>query len=301
MKFSIFATTALVFISFQPAFAQKQVSIKKNEIKVNGEKVAVFDGKGGNVFRMGSFTITANGASTPSITLKEDQLDWQNPLFDEHQYYYEVKFASGQTTYYRAAPVTKKFMGNTMVLYPRLTGSDIMEALFNDNMPVLINSSGVNQEAVEKFIKEFAFDKEKRVAEVRDAETAMATIPAIVVARDVKKPVVFKSQPSKGDDLGTWFLIEQDNVVIGRLYKKIGNEAVYQVWKKAPAGFQIAGKDCEFVPVVCTENLSKGTGELSGKFVATKVIGKGNLGFSAANPNAAEQELVTAVIAAGLM
>ncbi len=293
-------TATLLFIS-GIVDAQKIVTIKKEEIKVNGEKIASFDGKGGNAVRMGNYNITIVGESVPAINLKEDVIYFQNPLFDEQHWIYEVKFATGQSFFYRAAPVTKKFFGNTIVQNPRKTGNDIIEELFNDEVPLLIANKALNKENIDNFIAKHAYPKDKIMAEVKETEAAIDSIASQNIVRDTKKPLVFNLQKGTESDLGSWYIIVQDDKIIGRLYKRTGNEAVYQIWKKAPQGFILQGKEAEFVPIVITEDLSKGNGVLSKKFEAIKVINKDKFPFTSTNYNNAENDLVTALITAGLL
>lgn len=280
-------------------FAQKTITVKKGDIKVNGEVIATYDGKGGNAFRMGKYTINIPGSDTPYITLKEDVIYFNNPLFDNQHWIYEVQCANGQHFYYRAAPVTKKFFGNTVVLNPRKTGNDIIEEFFNDETPLPITDKALNKENIEKLITKLGYDKDKVMADVKETETAIASIAPQLVARDKAKPVVFTKQTD--EDLATWYAIVQDDKIIGRLYKRIGNESIYQVWKKAPAGFTIQGKAAEFVPVAITENLGSGSGSISGKYEGIYVVGKKKFEFGASAPSSAEQGLVNTLVANGIL
>jgi hypothetical protein len=282
-------------------YAQKNVVVKKGEIKVNGEKVATYEGKGGNAFRMGKFEITLTGASSPAITLQEDAIYLQNPLFEGVYWIYEIKFADGDIAYHRAAPVTKKFFGNVVTLNPRKTGDDILEELFNDETPVFISNGALNKENIAAFkASSKAFPKEKIMKEAKETEEAIATITTVNVNRDKSKPVVFTSEKNK-DDMGSWYLLTQDDKVIGRVYKRTGNEVIYQVWKKTPAGFKLQEKEVEFAPIVITENLNNGNGALSKKYDAIYVADKKTFQFSSADALNAERDLVSSLIAAGVL
>ncbi len=282
------------------AAAQKKVVVKKGEIKVNGEKVATYDGKGGNVFRMGKFEITLAGATSPAITLQEDVIYFQDPLFDEEHWIYEIKFSNGDVCYYKALPVTKKFMGNVIVMNSRKTGDDIIDELFNDETPVFITSAGLNAENIAAFkASPRSYNKEKIMNEVKQTEDAIASILKVNVDRDKTKPVNLFLQPKTESDLGDWYVINQGDKVIGRVYKRVGNSVIYQVWKKTPSGFRIGEKDHEFVPIMITGNLASGSGAMNKRYEGIWVPGKGKLQFTSADMANAERDLINALIADG--
>lgn len=296
MKIQFIVLSLLLAIS---ATAQKKVVVKKGDIKVDGALVATYDGKGGNAFRMGKFEIKLPGASTAAITLKEDAIYFKNPLFDEVYWIYEIKFSDGEVLYYRALPVTKKFMGNVITTNSRKTGDDIIDELFNDETPVFVTAAGLSKENIAAFKSSPKFyNKEKIMAEVKQAEDAIAGILKVNVDRDKSKPVNLLSEPKK-DDLGSWFSISQGDKIIGKVYKRTGNGFFYQVWKKAPAGFKIGDKEYEFVPIALTENLSDGNGAISKKSDAIMVVGKSTFQFPTPDMANAERELINALIAAG--
>lgn len=297
MKIQFIVLSFLLAVS---TAAQKNVVVKKGDIKVNGEKVATYDGKGGNAFRMGKFQITLAGATTPAITLQEDAIYFKNPLFDEVHWIYEIKFSDGDICYYKALPVTKKFMGNVITLSGRKTGDEIIDELFNDETPVFITNAGLNKENIAAFkASAKAYNKEKIMAEVKQSEDAITTILKVNVDRDKTKPVTLLPQPKTESDLGSWFLISQGDKIIGKVYKRTGNAIIYQVWKKTPAGFKIGDKEHEFVPIAITENLSDGNGAISKKSDAIMVIGKTTFQFPTPDMLNAERDLINTLIAAG--
>jgi hypothetical protein len=290
----------LLLLTAGAATAQKTVTVKKGEIKVNGEVAATYNGKGGNAFRLGEFTVTIAGQDTACMKLEEDTWYFKNPVFDAAHNYYAIK-AGGQTFYYRSAPETKKFFGNTVVVHPRLKGSDIIDALFNDTMPAFIANKTLNLEAMKAWFEKNGYPREKIMAEVKEAEDAIQSIAATNVARDTKTPLFFNLQKTTEADLGNWYAITQGGQVIGRLYKRIGNEAYYEVWKKAPAGFMLQGKAAEFAPIVITGNLNSGSWQFDKKMEAIKVAGKEKITFICGNPSGAENDLVNHLIAAGML
>lgn len=297
MKIQFIVLSLLLAFS---SVAQKNVVVKKGDIKVNGEKIATYDGKGGNVFRMGKFEITLAGATTPVITLKEDVIYFKNPMFDEEHWIYEIKFSDGDVCYYKALPVTKKVMGNVITLSGRKTGDDIIDELFNDETPVLISSTGLNKENIAAFkASPKNYNKDKIMAEVKQAEDAIATILKVNVDRDKTKPVNLIPQPKTENDPGNWFLISQGDKIVGKAYKRIGNSLIYHVWKKTPAGFKIGDKEYEFVPIAITENLNDGNGAISKKSDAIMVPGKSTFQFPTPDMANAERDLINTLIAAG--
>lgn len=139
------------------------------------------------------------------------------------------------------------------------------------------------------------------MADVKQAEDAIAGILKVNVERDKSKMVNLQPFSVKSDELGKWFYISQGDKVIGKLYKRLGNAFIYQVWKKTPDGFKIGDQAHEFVPVAITENLADGSGALSKKFDAIIVPGKSILNFSSADMANAERDLINALIAAGYL
>jgi hypothetical protein len=290
----------LFLLGFSIANAQKTVTVKKGEIKLNGEKIAGFDGKGGNAFRFGNYSISIEGIDTPVITIKEDNLSFLNPFYEDNQYYFEIRFASGQTYYYRAKPETKKFFGNVVTVYPRITGNDIIEAIFNDTVPQIITNKSLNQQNITSLFENYGYPKIKVMAEIKAVEDSIGMINSVKINRDVKSPIAFKQVTVPGADLGKWYNIIQDNAVIGRLYKNIGNEAIYQIWKKSPQEFTLLGRKMEFAPLVITVSLTKGN-HMTKTYECIKVSGKERIAFKTNDYTNAENDLANTLINLGLL
>jgi hypothetical protein len=285
-------------ISINFCFAQKLVTVKKGEIKQNNTTIATFDGKGGNAFRFANYTITAVGQTTPFVTIKEDNLSLLNPFFEDGQAFFEIAFSNSQKFYYMTKPEKKKFFGNIIMVYPRLTGNDIIEVLFNDTVPPIIIDSQINYVNVQNFFDKNGYPKDKITNEVKKLEDSIANYTSQKIIRDIKKPIVLKSVYVEGAGLGQWFSVLQDNVELGRVYKLIGNSAIYQVWKKTNGTVELQGKKVDYAPIVMTASLTKGN-HIKKLYEYIMVVGKEKVAFSSNDFNNAELDILYALVKAG--
>lgn len=300
MKTTILAGLVLASLAGN---AQKNVVVKKGKIKLNDEEIATYDGKGGNAFRMGSLEVTIAGSDTPAIRFQEDVYYYQNPLFeDPANWFYKISFATGDTFYYKAAPVTKKFFGNTVVLHPRKTGNDIIEELFNDTTPALIVNKALHRENITRVIAVRGYGWSGLAAGIKAMEDSIAAVLANTPPRNTKAPVtVIDETPRKPIDEGKWYSIMQDNQVIGRGYRRSGNSTEIHLWKKAPQGYSIMGNNSGFVPVLFTSSFDLSNYNFSKKFSIIKVVGKGKFEFSSSSIDNVIYDLANAAVAAGML
>jgi hypothetical protein len=282
------------------SYGQKAVKVSKGKVKSGDEVIAEYDGKGG-AFRMGHYAVTIPGTTDSVITLSEVNYYFNNPLLDEVHFLYQVKFATGQSCYVRPKPSTGKLFGKTYETYTRKFGGDIIEQIFNDTIPLVIENKALNKETVDKVIARIGYPYETEIAGAKALEDSIDMYAKQPIARDTKKPVSLQLIPNLSVNGSNCFAIIQDNQIIGRVYKYTDDrmpQASYQVWKKAPAGAVLQGKPVDFVPVVITQNLSY---NMDKKYEATKVVGKEKLGFTTASQVSAEYDLVNVVIASGAL
>jgi hypothetical protein len=282
------------------SYAQKTIKVSKGKIKSGDEVIAEYDGKG-SAFRMGEYTVTLPGAKDPLITLSEVDHYFNNPLLDEAHYLYQVKFSTGETIYLRPKPNTGKMFGKVYETYTRKFGSDIIEEIFNDINPLVIENKTLSKANIDQVISRISYPYETVMANAKTLEDSIAMYAKEPIARDTKKPVSFQLIPNLSSSGSSWFAIIQDNQVVGRLYKYTDERmprASYQVWKKAPAGSMLQGKQVEFIPVVITSTLSNNANK---QYEAIKVMGKEKIGFTSGNQVAAEYDLVNVVIASGVL
>jgi hypothetical protein len=290
--------TLVCIVTF--SYGQKTVKVSKGKVKSGDEVIAEYDGKGG-VFRLGHYAVTIPGTEDSIITLSEVDHDFNNPLLDEVHFLYQVKFSTGQTFYLRPKPYIGKMFGKVYVNYTRKFGGDVIEEIFNDTIPLVIENKALNKETIDKVIARISYPYETIMANAKALEDSIDMYAKQPIARDTKKPVSLQLIPNLSSSGSSWFAIIQDNQVIGRMYKFTDDripQASYQVWKKAPAGAMLQGKPAEFIPIVITRNLSFNAKK---QYEATKVVGKEKLGFTTASQVAAEYDLTNAVIATGAL
>lgn len=286
------------------AMAQKSVVVKKGKIKVGDEEIATYDGKGGNAFRMGNLDIILPGSDTPSIKLKEDVYYYENPLFEKNSaWFYEITCAGGQHFFYRAAPYTKKVFGNEVTIYPRKTGNDIIEEMFNDTTPLFITDKKLNSENIARFIATRSYPQEALLAHAKAVEDSIAQVIANTPARNKQAIISLVDETPREtyDGKGKWFAIYQDNQMIGRAYRYSGNATEIHIWKKGPAGYSIMGNNSGCVPVLYTEKLELSNYNFSKEFKVTQVAGKKPFVFKSISLDNVLYDLANAAIAAGLL
>jgi hypothetical protein len=285
--------------------AQKTIKVSKGKIKSGDEVIAEYDGHG-SMFRNGSYTVTLPDSKEALITLEEVNHTFYNPLLDELHLFYQVKFSTGDSFYVRPRPATGKAFGIAYVRYDRKVGNDIIEEIFNDSLPIVIENKTLNKETVAKLIaKANAYPYETVMANAKALEDSIAMYSKTIVTRDLKKPLGFQviSKPAEVNTTGgTWYNIIQDNQVIGRLYKYVDDrfpKGFYDIWKKADAGATLQGKPFAFVPLLTGKGFT--TNNATKKYEAIKVVGKDPFVFTTGNVAAAEYDIVSTAIGAGLL
>ncbi|MEO8406511.1 MAG: hypothetical protein ABI480_18005 [Chitinophagaceae bacterium] len=284
--------------------AQKTIKVSKGKIKSGDEVIAEYDGHG-SMFRNGSYTVTLPGSKDALITLEEVNHTFYNPLLDELHLFYQVKFSTGDSFYVRPRPATGKAFGIAYVRYDRKVGNDIIEEIFNDTLPIVIENKVLNKEAVGKLIaKANAYPFETIMANAKALEDSIAMYAKTPITRDIKKPITFQLIGKPADATtteGNWFTITQDSLIIGRLYKYLDeqfNKVTYTVWRKAADGAVLQGRSVGFVPILTTKRLMN---NYEKKYEAIKISGKDIFIFYGANYLSAEMDLVGAAVGAGLL
>ncbi len=284
--------------------AQEKVTVKKGTIYSNNIAVAEFDGKG-SAMRRSNYKIKAVKSDSVLITVVEKEMGMlYNPLLvEQEQHLYDLTFASrpGETFVLDVHPYIVKSFGKIVVNYRSKWGTDLMEELFNDSVPLLIEDGKLKSQNVEKFIADVCYPYDKKMAEIKQLEDSIAIISKNNIARDVKKPVSLQKIANPEGNFVEWFNIIQDNVVIGQLRQLKGAgqiRADYEIWKKAPAGSALQSKVVDFVPVVMVPIRG---GDAKQEYQAIKVAGKEKFMFKSANPMAAELDIINTMISMGLL
>ena len=238
----------LLFVSIV-SISQKTVTCKKGDVKANGQVVAIYDGVG-SMFKEVKLGIFAPGTKDTLISVNEVTYNPKNPLFPTTEVVYKLSFKNTALTPFYVCDTGRKGV--------RFMERDVMEMIFNDNVPLLITASKLDESAVEKFRSTNAYDLEKIVAFVKGVEDTIAIINKSIVERDVTKPVSFKLVSDKSNQFETnqTFEILQAGILLGRMQKFVstGNfpKASYTFWKSITP-VVVDGIDLKYSPVaICS-------------------------------------------------
>lgn len=252
-------------LTVMTTMAQKKITCKKGDVKQDGQVIAEYDGVG-SIFKMVRLGVFAPGSKDTLISISEENFDPKNPLFPDLEVAYKVEFKNTtQQPFYVHNPK------NPNVRYME---RDAMEMIFNDTVPAMISNAKLDLDAVEKFRSTYAYDLGKVKDFVKAVEDSIAIINKIEIARDRAKPVTLKIFADNSNQFETnqVFDIYQDNVVIGRVVKKVtvGSfpKASYTFWKHITP-ITINGIDMKHSPVAYCSS-----GATSFDIPVTAVIGK---------------------------
>lgn len=305
MMMKIISLTLCAITIAIAAISQEKVTVKKGTIYANKIAVAEFDGKGG-AMKSANYKITPIKSDSVLITIKEkDTKALYNPLYPEqYLHMYDLTFATHpeKTFVLDVHPYISKFMGKVVVNYRSKWGSDLLEELFNDSVPLLISEGKLIAENVEKFIANVCYPYDQKMAEIKQLEDSIAIVSSSNIPRDIKKPVILQriTNPAAADYM-EWYNIIQDNVVIGQLHQlKIAAQlrADYEIWKKTTSGLMFQNKRFEYVPIAMIPIRST---NMKQEYEAIKVSGKDRFTFKSANPMAAELDIINTMISTGLL
>lgn len=300
----IFSLTLCVITISITAFTQEKVTVKKGTIYADKLPIAEFDGKG-SAMKSSNYKIKALKSDSVLITIIErEPQKLYNPLFTEPELHlYDLTFSShpGKTFVLDVHPFISKAFGKTVVNYRSKWGSDLMEELFNDSVPLLISDGKLLVENVDKFISNVCYPYDQKMTEIKQLEDSIAIVSKNNISRDTKKPVSLQRITNTDGNLMEWYNIVQDNLVIGQLHqlKYPGQvRAEFEIWKKVPSGTIIQKRNLEFVPIVIA-----GIRGIDPKqeYLAVKVAGKERFTFKSANPANAELDIINTMISMGLL
>jgi hypothetical protein len=224
--------------------AQKKVTVKKGDIKLEGQLIAEYDGVG-SMFKLVKQGVFAPGSKDTLISVTEENWDPKNPLWPGSEVVYKLEFRNGAKPFY---------VSNTKYKGVRFLERDAMQMVFNDSVPQLVAGGKLDEEAIEKFRTSYAYDIEKVQKFVKEVEDSIAIINAVEIARDLTRPVIFKvvTDNSNQYEVSKIMDIYQGDVHIGRLIKKVSpgtfSKATYTFWKKIEP-ITINGIDFKWSPV----------------------------------------------------
>ena len=283
MKKSLFIALSLISIT---AFAQKKLTCKKGDIKQDGQLIAKYDGVG-SMFKEVKLGVFATTSKDTIIRVTEVAFDAKNPLFPDPQYVYKVEFPNTQLSSF--------YVRNPKNPHARHMERDVMEMLFNDSVPVLMSGNQLDQTAAEKFKSSFAYDFDNIVNYIKGVEDSLAIVSKGEISRDLSKQVSFKmvNDNSKMGEVDQVYEIYQDNVLLGRMVKKVMSghfpKANYTFWKKINP-VTIGGIDMQHSPVAFCNS-----GASMLEIPVTTVIGKQEYKIKGAF-NALEMQIASLLI-----
>jgi hypothetical protein len=285
-------------------YAQKKVVCTKKSIEVDGIPIADYKGKGG-IFSDRKFFIFAPGTKDTLFKILQTNTDLNNPMVDQNLMY---------TVYFNNPEKSEMSFVN-----PKGWGyvgeKKFLSILFNDDMPLIIDSGKLSATGIKAFIEKNNFDFEaikKNVKQVNDSILAMKNL---VIDRDKTKPVDFIAL--NNDILPKFYLCEthpayklfeirQNGVLIGIMEKETrGGEFAKgaYVFYKAVKAFKVGGYNIEYLPVSFSETSPSVTSSSTVKAISVKLFG--GLGASYDSPanafNAAESTIVQTLISRGLL
>jgi hypothetical protein len=284
-------------------YAQKNVVCTKKSIEVNGNPIADYKAKGG-IFSDRKFIIYAPGTKDTLFRILQTNSDLNSPMVDKTLMY---------TVYFNNAEKSEMSFVNPAG-WGYVGEKKFLSILFNDDMPLIIDSGKLSPVGIKAFIEKNNFDFEtirKNVKQVNDSILAMKTL---VIGRDKTKPIEFiplnkdilpKFYSNENHPAYKLYEIKQDDVVIGVMEKEArGGEfarGAYVIYK-AIEEFKVGGYRIEYLPLSFSETSPSITSSLTLKAIAVKLFGIGSSYDSPANVyNAAENTIVQSLINQGLL
>ena len=249
-----------------------------------------------NLFSLGVF---APNTKDTLFKISESSFDPQNPLFDQFTLY-KLEFEDAEKTvvYIKGQPDT------------RLMERGIMEMIFNDTMPQLIQEGKLNAKGIQDFTSAKNFPFPKYADFIKTTEDTLAILNTAVIKRDLAKPLIFtvvndnsfKTPTISGIPvLNQTLEITQDGIVIGRVQKIVtGGEfkkAWYAVWKYV-GPHVVNGINLKWSPVAISD---VDAGYFGAATQVVPVIGKRSFGVKPGAYQAMENTICSSLITQGLL
>ncbi len=213
------------------AAAQKRVVCKKGKVFVNDAATAQYDGKGG-AFKLYHLGVFAPDSKDTIFSIHEYNFDPQNPLFDPVNGYKLSFNDDAKTTFDIKSPYNF-----------RLVEKGLLPLIFNDSVPLLIQSGKLNDDSLKAFRKTKEYNHNKYLSFIKEVEDTLARVNRVILKRDFRKPILFTktidnsiSNPHPElNEVNEVYEITQDNILLGKLQKKVTGgsfgKADYIFWK----------------------------------------------------------------------
>jgi hypothetical protein len=295
MKKSLFASFLFLCLA---GTAQKKITCKKGNIKSDATVIADYDGKGGifKPFRLGVF---APNTKDTLFTIAEISFDPQDPLFDKFTLY-TLAFANPEKTvlYIKGQPDT------------RLMERGIMEMLFNDTLPPLVQDGKLDAAAIKVLESKKNFPFPKYADFIKTTEDTLAIINTTAIKRDLAKPVSFTQVNNNSfktliisgtPSINQTLEITQDATVIGRVQKIVTSgeygKSLYVFWKYI-GPHVVNGIPLNWSPVAICE---ASPGYFGAATPVVPVIGKKSFGVTPGAYQAMESTICSSLIAKGIL
>jgi len=271
--------------------AQKNVTVKKGDVKANGQVIAQYDGVG-SIFKEVKLGIFAPGSKDTIISVSEVAFNPKNPLFDD-EVVYKLQFKNTSLAPFYVCNQRRKGV--------RFMERDVMSMIFNDSVPAIIVNSKLDESAAEQFRARYAYHFDEILKFIKGVEDTIAILNSTVISRDETKAPVLKVISDKSDQFETnqVFEIYQGGVLLGKVHKVVtlGNfpHAKYTFWKKVQPAI-VDGIDFKGFSPLATCN----TGSTVFDIPVIAVVGKAEYKLKGAF-NALEQPIIGILIANKLL
>jgi hypothetical protein len=293
----------LLLIPCINTYAQTKVVCTKKSIEVDGIPIADYKAKGG-VFSDRKFIIYSPGTKDTLFKILQTNSDLNSPFVDKNLMY---------TVYFNNIEKTEMSFVNPKG-WGYVNEKKFLSILFNDDMPLIIDSGKLSPVGIKAFIEKNNFDFatiKKNAKQVDDSILAMKTL---VVDRDKKKPIDFiilntdilpKFYLCETHPAYKIFEIRQNGILIGIMEKEVrGGEFAKgtYVFYKAVKAFKVGGYNIEYLPVAFSETSPSVTSTNTGRSIEVKLFGIKSSYESPANAyNTAESSIVQSLISRGLL
>jgi len=274
------------------ASAQKKVTVKKGDIKSEGQVIAQYDGVG-SIFKEVRVGIFAPGSKDTIISVTEVAYDPKNPLFPDPEVVYKLQFKNTSL-----APL---YVCNPKRKGVRFMERDVTEMVFNDSVPLLVANGKLDESAVEQFRSRYRYHFEEILQFVKGVEDTIAILNSTAIQRDQSKAPVMKIIADKSDqfEVNQVFEIYQGGVLLGKVHKQVTlgtyPKAKYSFWKSVPPTV-VDGIDFKgFSPVASCQS-----GPTTFDIPVIAVVGKGEYKIKGAF-NALENQIIGVLVANKLL
>lgn len=260
--------------------AQKLIEVKKGEIVSKGQKIAVFDSKGGVLSTNRSLWVLAPGTTDTLVTIRQIYKDFENPLF-ETGLFYQCNFTDpSKTTQFIPNPPGWGAVGERKII----------GLIFNDNNPTLIEGGKISEAGMATFKSQGSFDYDKLLQQAKLVQDKMVELFSQIVPRDKTKPLL-QEETSNKTIITRLYVVDQyaprQRIIVSQDGKKIGiyekefvtgsfAKTTYTVYKFV-APFTVDGKEITTLPIAKVEASPGITSAVTPTEIEIKILATGKI------------------------